>query len=128
MVRRVAEPLPALVRRFIAEHVDSVGLLEMLLLLRAAPDKSWTSAELARALVTNEELAEQQLRLLARHGLVTERDGVFDFAPGPHAEALEGLAEAYARRRHTVIGVIYGSDSHDASTLADAFRVRRRKR
>ena len=124
----MAEPLPVPVRRFIADHVDSVGLLEMLLLLRAAPDKSWTSAELARALVTNQELAEQQLAVLAGHGLVTGRDGAFDFAPGHHAEALEGLAEAYARRRHTVIGVIYGTDSRDANTIADAFRVRRRKR
>jgi len=115
------------VRRFIAEHIDSVSLLDVLLLLRAAPDKAWTADEVSRALVTGEELAESQLATLVRHRLaVSEREG-FRYAGGARAEVVDDLAECYAKRRHTVIGLIYGADQRSATALADAFRIRRRK-
>lgn len=41
--------VPAPVRRFIAGHIESVGQLEVLLLLRAAADKQWTTDEVALA-------------------------------------------------------------------------------
>jgi hypothetical protein len=41
--------VPAPVRRFIAGHIESVGQLEVLLLLRAAADKQWTTDELAES-------------------------------------------------------------------------------
>ena len=123
----MAEPLPAPVRRFISEHVESVGMLELLLLLRATPEKTWTALELSRALVTTEELIADNLRRLERDGLVTQADGVYTFRAGRSEGTLEQLAECYARRRHTVIGVIYGADTRDASTISDAFRLRPRK-
>ena len=123
----VADPLPSSVRRFIAEHIESVGELELLLLLAAAPDKLWTPEELGRALVTGEEAAHTHLARLVAHGLVTDRGGTFAFTAGPKATAVDELAECYAKRRHSVIGVIYGSDERGATTISDAFRVRRRK-
>lgn len=41
--------VPAEVRRFIAAEIESVGQLEVLLLLRGAADKNWTADEVARA-------------------------------------------------------------------------------
>jgi hypothetical protein len=119
--------IPEPVRRFLAEHIDSVGLLEALLLLRAAPDKRWTAEELARALVTGERLADRQLNELHGHRLaVADGTGYRYAAGGEHARTVDDLAECYARRRHTVIGAIYGGgQTRGATSLADAFRLRK---
>ena len=127
MISAVAVDLPPDVRAFIARHVDSASLLDVLLLLRAAPEKSWTAAEVARALVTAEGLATDQLRKLLAAGLVVEHEGGVRFRPGGEAATIDELAECYAKRRHTVVGVIYGSDARSATTLSEAFRIRRRK-
>jgi hypothetical protein len=118
--------IPKPVLRFLAEHVDSVGLLDTLLLLRASPEKRWTPEELGRALVTSERLAAGQLRQLTAHGLAVEHGGAYSFdSSSPHDQTVASLAECYARRRHTVISAIYGGGTRAATSLADAFRLRR---
>ena len=124
----MASDIPDEVRRFIAAHIDSVSLLDVLLLLRAAPDKDWTPAETGRALVTSESVAETHLRQLERQGLVKAGEGGFRYTPGGEAASIEGLADCYAKRRHKVIALVYGSDVRQATTLADAFTLRRKKR
>jgi hypothetical protein len=53
-------------------------------------------------------------------------EGVYVYAPsGENAAAVDALADCYARRRHTVIGLIYRPAHRSASSLADAFRLRR---
>jgi hypothetical protein len=125
----MAAEIPEHVRRFIAQHVDSISLLDVLLLLRAVPDKRWTPQEVGRALVTGEKLAAGQLEHLEKHGLVSEEDGAFLYSPGATDRAsVDELAECYARRRHTVIGLIVNATNRSATSLADAFRLRGRKR
>jgi hypothetical protein len=112
--------IPEPVRRFLVQHVDSVGLLDALLLLRAAPDRRWTPQELARTLVTGERLAVDQLGLLAVHGLAVAQDGSYRFNSScPHALTIDALADCYARRRHTVIGLIYGGGEPGERAAAD---------
>lgn len=121
--------LPDDVLRLIAAHIDSVSLLDVLLLMRAAPDRGWKPPEVARALVTTDDMARDQLAKLRAASLATEEGGAYTYAPGSRwSAAVDGLAEAYARRRHVVIATIYGADRGPASTLADAFRLRRRDR
>jgi hypothetical protein len=122
----VAAEIPEHVRRFIARHVESVSLLDVLLLLRAVPDRQWTPAEVGRALVTSENLSAGQLDHLRAHGLLIERDGTYVYSPAAkEAASIDELAECYARRRHTVIGLILSPTSRSATSLADAFRLRR---
>jgi hypothetical protein len=119
--------IPVDVRQFLAEHIDSVAVLDVLLLLRAAPDKLWSAAEVGRALVTGEAPAATQLERLREHRLAVDVDGRYRYAPpADHEATVDALAECFARRRHTVIGLIYGATERSAATLADAFRVRRR--
>jgi hypothetical protein len=124
----MAAEIPSDVRHFILEHIESVSLLEVLLLLRAAPDKRWTAAEVGRALVSGETPAASQLETLRRHRLAVETDGEYRYAPPPDQQAtVDALAECFARRRHTVIGIIFGAGERSATALADAFRLRRRQ-
>lgn len=116
------DDIPSEVRRFIAAHLESVSALEVLLLLHREPDRRWTVGEVAAALVTKPQAAEGFLRHLSDHGLVSENDGLFRYAPH---RAVGALAAAYAARRHTVIALIFDRPDPAASALADAFRFRR---
>ena len=116
------------VRRFIAGHLESVAQLEVLLLVRAAPDKWWTAEEVARALVTRPPAATGFLQHLEATGLL-ERDGDgFRFAPpGKTGAVVDELAACYATRRPTVIGLILAGPDEAVNSLADAFRIRRKR-
>ena len=105
----MADPdVPKGVQRLIAECIDSVAHLEVLLLVRAAPEKRWTSEEVARALVTRPEHAGSMLAHLAGHRLLRIEDDTYLYAPEPaQARDVDVLAESYATRRPTVIELIF---------------------
>ena len=102
--------------------------LEVLLLLRAAADKDWTADEVARALVTQPEAAAGWLENLADNGLARDRDGSYRYAPSSNDvdRTVDLLAESYANYRVTVISLIFARPSERVTSLADAFRIRRR--
>jgi hypothetical protein len=120
--------VPAPVKRFIASHIVSVAQLEVLLLLRAAADKEWTAAEVARALVTQPEAAGGWLADLADRGLAVENGGRHRYMPASREvdATVDALAESYANYRVAVIGLIFGRPSERVTRLADAFRIRRK--
>jgi hypothetical protein len=121
--------VPGPVRHFIASHIVSVAQLEVLLLLRAAADKEWTAAEVARALVTQPEAAAGWLDDLTERGLASQSAGRHRYAPAD-AEVegtVDALAESYAKYRVAVIGLIFARPSDRLTQFADAFRIRRRR-
>jgi predicted transcriptional regulator len=120
--------VPGSVKDFIARHIESVEQLDVLLLLRATPTKDWTADEVQRALVTQPESAASWLKDLEGRGLA-KRDGrSYRFAPPtPEIErTIDALAEAYAKYRVTVIGLIFSKPSERITTFADAFRIKRK--
>jgi len=121
--------VPAPVRRFIAGHIESVGQLEVLLLLRAAADKEWTVAEVTRALVTNEGSAAGWLGRLTSDGLLARTGDHYRYSPpNHHAEgAIDELAESYAKYRVAVIGLIFSKPSEQVRDFPEAFRLKRSK-
>jgi hypothetical protein len=121
--------VPAPVRRFIASHIVSVAQLDVLLLLRAAGDKEWTPAEVARALVTQRDAAAGWLEDLAERGLAREEGGRFRYAPTDRdvERTVDSLAESYASYRVAVIGLIFSRPNERIAGFADAFRIRRKR-
>jgi hypothetical protein len=119
--------VPAPVRRFIAGHIESVGQLEVLLLLRAAADKEWTTDEVARAVVTQPASAAGWLEQLSADRLVRPNGGRYRYGP-PSADverAIDELAESYAKYRVAVIGLIFSKPSEHVRDFPEAFRLRR---
>ena len=112
-------------RRLVAEHIHSVEQLEVLLLLRAAPEKKWTAAEVARALVSQPDTAETRLADLAQRGLVTRSGDGWCYTPGRRERDVSELAEAYNTRRGAVVGLIFSKPSDSVSSFSDAFRLRK---
>jgi hypothetical protein len=125
-----AGDLPEAVRRLIADHIDSVEQLEILLLLHQHPERSWTAESVARELRVSPLSAGDRLKDMARAAILSKvkgSEGEYRYAPeSPQmGEAVSGLATAYAERRVTVINLIFSKPVDKIRTFADAFRLRR---
>ena len=124
------EEFPADVGKFIAEHVNSVAQLEILLLLRSDPARLWTTADVSGALRTTAETAAETLTTLQSKRIVTRDEapqGGCRYAPETPelAELIDRLATVYDERRVTVITMIYSKPVDKVQTFADAFRLRK---
>jgi hypothetical protein len=109
---------------FIRRSIPSVWALDVLLLVRRPPARSWSAGELVGELRASDTVVLGVLDGLQRDGLVARgEDGRFSFAPA--AELLDeltvALAEAYAERPVAVINAIVSTDAK-LQSLADAFR------
>ena len=122
------DEIPRHVRDFIARNLTAVEELDVLLLLRAVPDKDWTLEDVRRALTTSVESAELRAEHLVRAGLVrrSEEGSSYRYAPrdSETARTIDDLAEAYAKRRVSVIGLIFAGPSDSVRSFSDAFRLR----
>ena len=125
----MASEVPDPIARFLNVNVENVAQLELLLQVRAAPDRWWSGADVARDLATRPLVAERDLAHLHARGLV-ERAGEttpsFRYAPGSLAPIIDQLADIYARRRTTIVNLIFAEPREDAVSLAEAFRLRRK--
>ncbi len=125
-----AGELPEAVRRFIADHIDSVEQLEILLLLFHHPERSWTAEAVARELRISALSAGDRLKDMARSTLLARvqgSEGEYRYAPENQQQGVvvAGLAAAYSERRVTVINLIFSKPIDKIRTFADAFRLRR---
>lgn len=111
---------------FIRHNLTSVWALELLLLLRAEPDRRWPPGALVAELRASEPLVTGIVEHLTRTGLVSvDADGAARYAPaGSAISALcEQLEAAYRQRPVAVIGAI-SAPADKLQALADAFRIR----
>ncbi len=94
---------------FIRANLPSVWALELLLLLRDAPERSWPRAELVAELRASDAVVTSALGSLQQSGLVVETpDSEYRYAPaGPAAAALcDEVARAYRERPVAVMAAI----------------------
>jgi predicted transcriptional regulator len=120
--------LPKNVRRFIADHVNSVEQLEVLLLLRSDPERPWAANEVSRELATSPDAAALRLADLEEHGLISSEPGPVGRyrygTPSRKTDAdVSAVAEAYAKRRVKVISEIFSEPAGPAESFSDAFRL-----
>lgn len=124
------QQIPQRVRAFIADHIDSVLQLEVLLLIHASPGRQYTRADIARELRINPEWVEKQLVILQVKGLLAGQpngaEGTYQYAPkSPDLDdAVRGLAAAYVDYRVTVTSLIFATPNDQLRSFADAFRLR----
>lgn len=122
--------IPDNVVAFVQEHIHSVLQLEVLLLLYA-DGGAWTAVRIANEMRIPEQMAESHVHDLELRGLL-EREPSSDsyrFATeNPEVSVqVAALAEAYRDMRHSVINLIFSAPGGGARSLADAFRIRKRK-
>lgn len=117
------------VRRLIAERIDSVPELEAILLLRDFPDREWTAEEAGQRLYVSKPVATHVLESLSYRGFLTRRGDSFCYKPNSSdlATAVDLLAESYARQLRAVTLLIHNKPSPSVRQFAEAFRLRKDK-
>lgn len=110
---------------FINKHINSVEQIEVLLILRANPDRVWTVDEISAIMRSSPNSIRSRLEGLAARGLcaAVEAQGYRYAASGRLDAMVEQLAAEYAHRRFSVIELVF-SRPDAARTFADAFRLR----
>lgn len=115
------------VKNFIFLYVDSVELLEILLLFYQDDKKSWSAQAVAMELRSNAGSVEKRILLLKSFGLVSESPHTtaeYFYNPGTNElhEIVTELATVYRVRKHSVLGLIF-SPMKKAKDFAEAFRL-----
>jgi hypothetical protein len=102
--------LPASVRRFVLDRLDSVPQLEGLLLVRSDPCPTWDARSFANRLYIGVEEAQAALESLHHHDLMTRNGSTFAYAPGSDAlrREVDALALAYPRFLIPLTDLIHG--------------------
>lgn len=117
--------LPGEIARFIADCIDSVEQIDILLLLRAAPARRWSSDELSRHLRSSVASVNLRLTALVARGLAVQDRGLVRYsARGADDALIARLAAAYSERRPAVIDRIFAERDDPMQSFADAFRLR----
>jgi hypothetical protein len=109
---------------FIREHIRSVWALELLLRLKADPERCWSADALVEAMRASHALIDGSLEALMNAGLVVPDDaGCFRYRPAAPALAklCDELEETYRVRPVTVIRWI-AAPAERLQSLADAFK------
>jgi hypothetical protein len=124
----MTEDFPAGVRKFILDHIDSVELLEVLLLLKAEPNRDWSAQDVSVKLCTAAESAAHRLEYLSGLGLASihQPPAVFRYAAAGEGDRLiSELSDVYKERRVAVISLIYSKPTDQVKAFADAFKIRK---
>ncbi len=121
--------IPDPVRKFIAEHIDSVEQLEVLILLRANRDRAFTVSEVNDRIKSSATSVEGRLSDLTGQGFLQHTDRSYRYEASPEVDAtVADLASAYAERRVSVIELIFSKPTDKLRAFADAFKVGKKRR
>ncbi len=125
------EVLPQNVRDFVLKYVDSVELLETLLLLHADKAREWTADEVSEHLRIAPESARTRLAVVCGHGFGEGREEngqkVYKYRSSSQNGAIDALSGCYKQYRVRVITAIFSKPIERVRTFADAFKIRRDK-
>lgn len=123
------EAIPEDIRRFVLQSIDSVALLEALLLMRSQPQQEWDADTLSRRLYISAAETGRILNSLRAQGLCEVSDKGYRYQPERSEQAVlvDRLAQVYAQRLIAITHLIHqrGSGKSSAQSFADAFKLRK---
>jgi hypothetical protein len=119
--------IPEKVKNFIFRYIDSVELLEVLLLFQKNHNQSWDAQSIAIELRSNPISASRRISFLRSLKLLRETAGsdseyLFDASNPELNSVIVDLASAYQVQRHSVFELIF-SPMKKTRDLANAFRM-----
>jgi hypothetical protein len=122
--------LPDDVHRFISQHVASVEQLEVLLLARRSPARSWSAQDMARELYSHPSSIAGRFQALRAAGLM-RKTASGDFQYAPSSVELDAIVarvdDTYRERRVAVISAIASRSVENMKAFSDAFRIRKKE-
>ena len=120
------EPIPNDLRECIHRHIDSIGQLEALLLLRRNASRTWTPSSVAQRLYVSEGEATDLLTKLNDDGFLIVNDGSYRFCPqsAEQRQMADRLADAYSRHLIPITNMIHAKPRR-IREFSDAFKFKR---
>ncbi|MES3036386.1 MAG: hypothetical protein V4736_00645 [Bdellovibrionota bacterium] len=122
------DPLDDEIKSFILEKIDSVGQLEVLILLHKHPERKWTPLEVSNELRSNTGSAAAQMAELTKKGMINCETGPLYGCSGQplvNSALIQKVITAYNERRVSVINLIYEKPAERIKNFADAFKLKR---
>ena len=115
-------------KEFIREQIQSVVMLEVLLLLHRNQPRSFRAVETATELGIEEEVSKEQLSALIAIELITQSEGdepLYWYNPSDASRVtlVNELALAYSRQRIPVLSLILTKRPDRIRLFAEAFRL-----
>jgi hypothetical protein len=122
------DPVPDEIKQFILRHIDSIGQLEALLLLRGKPDEAWNVGAVARRLYIHEQEAAPILSRLTKRGfLVADASEPTAYKYQPESvelrQMIDRLADIYSKHLVPVTNLIHNKPRTRIQEFADAFKL-----
>lgn len=116
--------------RFLVDEIDTVPQLEALLLIWNRRHKLWYPSEIARALYISHELAQDVIRHLVQHRMLTQIEVGADcyelrLDSEEQARLVEGLDAVYRHELVRVSTLIHAKASRAVRDFASAFRFKK---
>jgi DNA-binding IclR family transcriptional regulator len=112
----------------VSNSFRSVWPLELLLLLRHEPRRTWSVGALVQDLRASVSAVSEGLAALRKLGLVSiDPHGSYQFEAGSAEleELAHELSELYSRKPRAVMRAILAAPNNQIQTFADAFRLRK---
>ena len=126
-------PIPESVTRFISVHVRSLEQLEILLLLAAKPEQSWSADAVYNVIRSSRGSVAERLEELRLQGLLAFSDPdrrEFRYQPpSPEiGDAVQALGKFYRERPVKIVEMIYAPPAAEPlKGFADAFKFKKEK-
>jgi hypothetical protein len=112
---------------FVQRSISSVWALELLLLLRREPRRSWAHGELVRELRSSDAIVTEAAASLRTAGFVAaEPGGIYRYAPAsPELDHIAAQIEAtHAERPLSLAKAIMSAPNDKLRIFADAFKLK----
>jgi DNA-binding IclR family transcriptional regulator len=112
----------------VSNSFRSVWPLELLVLLRHEPRRTWSVGALVQDLRASVSAVSEGLAALRKLGLVSiDPQGSYQFEAGSAEleELAHELSELYSRKPRAVMRAILAAPNNQIQTFADAFRLRK---
>jgi hypothetical protein len=116
--------------RFLAEEIQSLEQLEILLLLSADVHKWWTARGVYDVVKSSPNSVEDRLKEFSKRGMLKTESGIetryqFALSDPSFLGIINELREAYKARSVKVVQAIYSKPPDPMSEFAKAFRIRK---
>jgi hypothetical protein len=125
----MAQAVSTELEQMIREKLSSIEQIDIVLLLRANPEKNWTAVDISRAFGTPQESTAMRLFLLASKGLILfGGSGIPTYryaGDGDSGALLDELSRVRSERPEALIGIAEGAAPDPVRSFADAFKVKR---
>lgn len=118
---------PDNVREFMKNYINSVAILDLLIMIKNQPAREWTANDVSAEMRTNPSYAMLQLNQLVDAKVIEKSEkGFFRYkVDSPHHEVIEQLEEFYNLKKSSIINQIYSQPLDSLRDFANAFKIKK---